>query len=276
VRNLFARFAIGPIYAWYGEAFRLGVNPLKLVFETNLGLAQVAQQPAFFDFPRLLPPHFHFTAPWHAAERDDEVPFPWEWLDGRPLVYASMGTLQNNLPRAMQAIVESARGLDVQLVLTQGGCAEPLKLAAPPPSNVKIVSKAPQLRLLDRAAIAITHAGLNTALECIARAVPMICIPITNDQPGVARRVEWLGMGEFLSLEQLAPGSLRATIQRMLADPRYRQTCLVRREEIAQIDGPDLAARIALAAFKASPRKLTPADFLAQSSPPAPFLPSTS
>jgi UDP:flavonoid glycosyltransferase YjiC (YdhE family) len=52
-----------------------------------------------------------------------------------------------------------------------------------------VVPFAPQLELLRRAAITITHAGLNTALESLAQGVPMVAIPITNDQPGVASRL---------------------------------------------------------------------------------------
>lgn len=60
---------------------------------------------------------------------------------------------------------------------------------------------APQFAPLEKATLAITHAGLNTALEALARGVPMVAIPITNDQPGVAGRLEWLGLAE--------PGAIR-------------------------------------------------------------------
>ena len=51
---------------------------------------------AFFDYPReRLPDNFHYTGPWHSVDFGDNLDFPWEKLDGRPLIYASMGTLQN-------------------------------------------------------------------------------------------------------------------------------------------------------------------------------------
>ncbi|MFZ0710133.1 MAG: glycosyltransferase, partial [Terrimicrobiaceae bacterium] len=56
-----------------------------------------------------------------------------------------------------------------------------------------VVPFAPQLELLRRAALTITHAGLNTALESLNQGVPMVAIPIPNDQPEVASRLEWLG-----------------------------------------------------------------------------------
>ncbi|MGL6140015.1 MAG: glycosyl transferase family 1, partial [Planktothrix sp.] len=61
-------------------------------------LAQISQQPAEFEFPRTdLPPYFHFTGPYHNPASRKAVSFPFEQLNGKPLIYASMGTIQNRL-----------------------------------------------------------------------------------------------------------------------------------------------------------------------------------
>ncbi|WLT39734.1 hypothetical protein NON20_10065 [Synechocystis sp. B12] len=65
------------------------------------------------------------------------------------------------------------------------------------PGNPLVVNYAPQLELLQRTALTITHAGLNTTLECLNNAVPMVAIPIANDQPGVAARIAWAGVGNL-------------------------------------------------------------------------------
>ena len=75
---------------------RVGLPQLQARLPESPGLAQIAQQPAFFDYPReRLPDKFHYTGPWHAIESADKQEFPWQKLDGRRLIYASMGTLQN-------------------------------------------------------------------------------------------------------------------------------------------------------------------------------------
>src|SRR5208283_1620143 len=79
----------------------------------------------------------------------------------------------------------------------------------------------PQLEILKKARLCITHAGLNTVLESLANAVPMVAIPITNDQPGVAARLAWTGAGEFIPSKKLTPSALRAAIQRVLGQPEY-------------------------------------------------------
>ena len=57
------------------------------------------------------------------------------------------------------------------------------------PSAPKVVDFLPQLFLFQRAALTITHADLTMALESLGFGVPMVAIPIDNEQPGVAASV---------------------------------------------------------------------------------------
>lgn len=230
------------------------VSPLMLMNDPEpWGLAQVSQQPEFFDFPRpALPNHFHYTGPWHEAGRDSELDFPWDRLDGRPLIYASLGTLQNKLRDVYQAIVHAVSGMDAQLVLALGSRDATLDLRTS--SNAIVVPYAPQLRLLSQATVAITHAGLNTALECLAHGVPMVCIPVTNDQPGVARRVEWLGAGRYLPLRQATEARVREALRAVLEGPTYRQAARECQERMRRVPGLTRAADIIEEAFRTGRR----------------------
>jgi UDP:flavonoid glycosyltransferase YjiC (YdhE family) len=221
-----------------------GVSPLLLAsLGRQWGAAMVSQHPACFDFPdHPRPAHFHYTAPWHAPARDAGVPFPWERLDGRPLIYASMGTLQNRLRHVYAAIAEAARGLEVQLVLSLGSPVAALDLR--PPENVIVVPFAPQLDLLDRAAAVVTHAGLNTALEALSRGLPMVCLPVTNDQPGVARRVEYLGAGLVLAAGRATDGRVRRLLERVLREPTFRASARRLGDQIRGLNGPGMAADV--------------------------------
>ena len=73
-------------------------------------LAQITQQPAELEFPRQnLPPYFHFTGPYHNPATRKPVPFPFEQLTGKPLIYASMGTIQNRLLEVFQTIASACQ-----------------------------------------------------------------------------------------------------------------------------------------------------------------------
>jgi len=150
------------------------------------------------------------------------VPFPWEKLTGAPLIYASMGTLLNGMEYVYRAILEAAGKFpETQLVLSVGKNIDPDDLR-PIPSNVIVVSTAPQIELLKRASLCITHAGLNTALEALAQGVPIVAIPIGFDQPGVAARVAYHRVGEFVEVGDLTAERLAQLIQRVRQNPSYR------------------------------------------------------
>lgn len=206
---------------------------------------QICQEPPSFEFPRrTLPPDFHFAGPLHKSGSRSETAFPWERLDGRPLIYASMGTLQNGMDWVFRTFAEGCDGLNAQLVLSLGGNLDPAKFAGLPGDPV-IVRFAPQLELLERASVCITHAGLNTALEALAHGVPMVAIPITNDQPGVAARIQWTGTGRMLSLKQLTSKSLREAVKDVLTTPSYRENAERLQREIASLDSLGRACEIA-------------------------------
>ena len=230
---------------------RHGLPPLAGGLTASTGLAQIAQQPAFFDFPRKeLPKNFHYTAPWHDGGSADEIAFPWDKLDGRPLIYASMGTLQNRQDFIFRTIAAACDGLDAQLVISLGSRDQDAgALAATFAGTPIVVPFAPQLALLRRAALSITHAGLNTALESLSHGLPMVAIPITNDQPGVASRLDFLGVAEVVQPGKLSAARMRAAIEKVLRDSRYRENARRRQEEIRQLNGVALAADIAEQAF---------------------------
>lgn len=243
LRNEMAKHVVLAAYYWFAND-RKSADPLLLIREFNRGVVHVAQQPDFFEYPRTFyPPNLHYTGPWHRSERDDTaVDFPWQWLDGRPLIYASMGTLQNNLSNVFQSIIEAVKDLPMQVVLSKGGGQ--VDLPGQLPDNVLLVERAPQLRLLERAKLVITHAGLNTALECLAHGVPMLCLPVTNDQPGVAKRVEYLGNGRCIPVRQLTTARLKQELKRILEEDSYQAKATQFAEALAKFDGPEVAAEL--------------------------------
>lgn len=200
---------------------RWGLSVYKNQEEAFSPLAQIAQVPREFDFPRrFLPETFHYTGPLHASESRADVPFPYERLTGQPLIYASLGTLQNRLGYLFQTIVDACRDLDIQLVLSMGGGnAGTLQNV---PRSAIVVEFAPQLELLKRVDLTITHAGMNTTIESLAQGVPMVCLPVTNDQPAVAARVAWTGSGLVVPLKELSKDRLRDAVRAVLYQDSFR------------------------------------------------------
>jgi MGT family glycosyltransferase len=165
------------------------------------------------------------------------------------LIYASLGTLVNGLHHLYRAILEAVDTLPwTQLVLSVGTNTS-LEDLRPIPPNAIIVPKAPQIELLKRAVLCITHAGLNTALEALAQGVPMVAIPIGFDQPGVAARIAHHGVGEFVDVEDLTVERLSELIQMVLKNPGYRDRARYFKKVIAKARGLDVAADVIERAF---------------------------
>ncbi|MBB5061798.1 glycosyltransferase [Granulicella mallensis] len=214
-------------------------------------VAVVSQTPQEFDLPGIpWPPQFHYAGPFFDDAGREPIPFPWEKLDGRPLVYASLGTLVNGLDSIYKTILPAVgRMPEIQVVLAKGTNIDLTDLG-PIPSNVIVVDKAPQLELLKRSVLCITHAGLNTALESLALGVPMVAIPIGYDQFGVAIRLAHHGVGEALQVDDLTIDGLHELIQKVLHTPAYSEKAQYFRDVIAKRRGLDVAAEAIERAFE--------------------------
>jgi zeaxanthin glucosyltransferase len=240
-----------PIAQSYAERIGLEVDwadPAATVSK----LAVITQTPKEFDLPISdLAPQFHYAGPLRDDEGRQPVPFPWEKLTGKPLIYASLGTLVNGLNKVYRAILDAVGEFpETQVVLSVGRNLDPSDLT-PIPSNAIVVRSAPQTELLKRAALCITHAGLNTALESLAEGVPMVAIPIGYEQPGVACRIAYHGVGEFVELGDLTAGRLTELIAKVRSNPSYRDKAHWFQKTIKEKHGLDVAADIVERAFHA-------------------------
>ena len=206
-------------------------------------LALISQVPQAFDFESShWPSHFHHTGPFHNGKGRENVDFPWERLTGEPLVYASMGTILNGQVDVFRTIVTAvAKNKNLQLVLSIGDQIDPKRIG-PVPNNAIVVKRAPQLELLKRATVCITHAGLNTVLESLAQGVPQLAIPITYDQPGVAARIAHKRTGVVTSLDKLTADHLAFLLNEVLTNPTYRENARKLQKAIAEVNGLSVAA----------------------------------
>jgi MGT family glycosyltransferase len=160
--------------------------------------------------------------------RREDRGFPWERLDpGKKLLYASLGSqsfLAGREPVVsfLRAVAEgAAHRPDWQLVLGTGGLVEPADLPLPP--NAIALSWIPQIPILERAALMVTHGGLGTIKECIFHDVPMVVFPIGRDQPENAKRVAHHGLGLAGDLAGATPDGIFALVDQVGREPSFRE-----------------------------------------------------
>lgn len=163
----------------------------------KLAVPEVVLAPRELDFPRISSRLRRCYAGACVDPERRDGSFPWDRIDdGKPLAYGSLGTYGRSYRhrgRLLRAAVEAFRQRpDWQLILQTGGGEAEL---APLPPNVVVARKVPQLEILERASLAITHGGFSSVREAIYYAVPMIVFPCWYDQPGNAARVVYHHLG---------------------------------------------------------------------------------
>lgn len=211
---------------------RWELRPLRSVQETFSPLGQFSQQTPDFDFPnRSLPAYFHHIG---LIERlpsggDD---FPFGKLNGRPIIYCSFGTLNTGLEWIHRCVVEACDGLDAQLVMTG------LAGTVPYMTGTEVVVRyAPQMELLRLSTLTLCHGGNNTVLDSLACGVPIVAVPIANDQLAVSARLRRSGAGEFIPATKVNRERLRKLVQHVLDERSYRDRAAHFRRSIREAGG---------------------------------------
>jgi zeaxanthin glucosyltransferase len=242
----------GPTLAAINRQRRAWQLPeFQRITDSFSSLAQISQLCREFDFPRReLPAVFHYIGSLtHDRQVSGEASFPWDWLNGRPLVFASLGSMAagGDLP-LLHSAMSACRELDVQLVMTLGKWRDRKssmrERLGSVPDNVMVVDFAPQLAILDRADLFITHAGVNSVLEAICRAVPMVAVPSRGDTPAMGSRIERAGIG-VRTTPRASAEQMRSLIQRVLEEKSFRRSAESLRDAMIAAGGVRRAAEIA-------------------------------
>lgn len=159
---------------------------------------------------------------------------PQRPLKCKPIIYVSMGTVfQNENPELFKVLIRASTRFskDYAVIISTGDEKNYDKymnssLASP---DILLIPHTPQIEILKRASLFITHAGMNSVSEAINYGVPIICLPLSGDQPFVAWRVaDELGVGVRLQPndDNLTDDVVEAAMRKVLSDPSYRQKAL--------------------------------------------------
>ncbi len=135
--------------------------------------------------------------------------------DQKKIVYCSLGSQSycyDNGRAFFLRVMNAFEDLEgYQLILSIGGnpAAEDLLSAH---GDMIVIRYAPQLDILGRATLMITHGGLNSIKECIYLGVPMLVFPGLYDQFDNAARVLYHGLGYVGHMTRTASKEIRAMV----------------------------------------------------------------
>ena len=192
--------------------------------------------------------NYHFVGP--AVDDRAEEPFSFE-KSGNPLVYISFGTLMHADKCFWKKLIAAFAGKRVEVVCSVGS-EKLVRALGDLPSNVRAFAKVPQLTLLCRATLFVTHGGMNSVNEALYYGVPMIVLPFGLDQPLVGRELERRKLGRVIAPRALTAARLWRTAKELLRDPEARKARLAMKRKMQASGGnrevtrrilEDLAAR---------------------------------
>jgi MGT family glycosyltransferase len=190
---------------------------------------------------------YHFVGP-ALMHRPMAVEFPWQELhSGASRVLISLGTVSRDrglrfyevMMEALDNLIlaDSRRPLQVVMVA-------PEELRERAPANFIVRPRVPQIALLAHMDAVLCHAGHNTVCEALSFGLPLIVVPIRDDQPIVARQVIDAGAGLFMRYGKVTVATARAAVEELLRQPSYRHGARRLRESFQRLGGAGQAASI--------------------------------
>ena len=150
-----------------------------------------------------------------------EVAFDFSKMS-ETIIYISLGTLLNTSIKFFKTCIEAFGNQPVSVIMSIGKTIKQEQLGKLP-DNVFAYPYVPQLEILQKASLFITHGGMNSVNESIYYGCPMLVIPMGNDQPRVAQQVKDLHLGKTLAHKGLTAKQLRDSAYSVLQDSSYKK-----------------------------------------------------
>ncbi|AOM10741.1 macrolide family glycosyltransferase [Bacillus thuringiensis] len=164
---------------------------------------------------------YKFVGP-SVATRKEVGSFPTEDLKNEKVIFISMGTVFNEQPALYEKCFEAFKDVDATVVLVVGKKIN-ISQFENIPKNFKLYNYVPQLEVLQHADVFVTHGGMNSSSEALYYGVPLVVIPVTGDQPFVAKRLIEVGAGITLNRNELTSELLRETVKKVMDDVTFKE-----------------------------------------------------
>jgi len=233
----------------YGHHIFPGTSMLPCKGDLNIVYTSREFQPA----TPYIDSSFHFVGPSILAATRKEIDFPWDLIESeRAKIYVSLGTLYHKNIKFYGTVFAACADHPGQFILSVGRLID-IRQLGPIPDNFIIRSSVSQLALLQKVDLFITHGGMNSVNEGLNYGVPLIIVPQQIEQAFNGRQVARQGAGIILAdtppYGRLDANIFRRTLDKVLADPTYRQHAERLSRSFHQAGGYQQAATVITAAL---------------------------
>ncbi|MEO6061442.1 MAG: macrolide family glycosyltransferase [Thermoflexales bacterium] len=208
------------------NAYGARIFPRQAIFpctgDRNLVYTSRAFQP---DTP-FIDDTFHFVGPSILEASRAETEFPWDAMEpGRKKIYVSLGTVYTGTTMFYRAVIDALAGHPAQVILSIGRQMD-LRDLGVLPDNFIVRPHVPQLKLLQKVDLFVTHGGMNSVNEGLNYGLPLVVVPQQLEQALNGRQVARQGAGVVLAdappYGRIDAVNLRRTVDRVLMESEFR------------------------------------------------------
>jgi UDP:flavonoid glycosyltransferase YjiC (YdhE family) len=161
-------------------------------------------------------------------------------LEDKPTVYVTLGSVLGQHTALLSTLIAGLRDEPLNVIVPIGRSQDPA-VFGPQPSNVYIERYIPNSLLLRYCDVVVSHAGWSTTLGALSVGVPLVCIPLTADQPANARRCADLGAGLVVDPTEVTPEAVRDAVNTILTTPAFCGSARRVQAENEALPGPEIA-----------------------------------
>ncbi len=111
-------------------------------------------------------------------------------------------------------------------------------------NNFNIYNFVPQIEVLKRTDLFITHGGMNSTSEAMYFGVPLIVVPQVANQPIVEKRIEDLELGRVINKNNISSNIIRNYANEILNNDRYKDNMMKMRTKVRQAGGEERAVEL--------------------------------
>ena len=136
------------------------------------------------------------------------------------LIYISMGTVNNDMMHFYKSCISALANTDYQVIMSVGNLVS-IEALGKLTENISIYSHVDQIAVLEKTDVFVSHSGMNSVSESLYFEVPLVMLPQTSEQKGVAERVLELNAG--IKPDKSDGASVLSAINKIFNDSTYKQ-----------------------------------------------------
>ena len=159
------------------------------------------------------------------TERAEDTEFPFAEIEGKRVLYISLGTINTNHPQFYKTCIAALKDIGRPVVLSVGRKCD-MSLLGEIPDSFIVRDYVPQLDILKRADVFISHGGFNSVSEALYFGVPVITVPMVNDQFLVAKRLEKTGAGITLQMSDVSEECIKEAVFMLLEQSKFKEASI--------------------------------------------------